>query len=98
MVSHSLLPWLIKDRREAEEGSTFYDHKDKEEKHDRQGLLFAERELRRIKNDLATEKPHTNRAAILRWQASGQEEQVEFWRGKIYLLDKVIAETQRRGT
>ena len=95
-VSKSLLPWLIKDRREAETGASFYNSATGKNEHDRQGLEHAERELRRIKTDLASAKEGTNRAAILSWQMTGQEEQVEFWRGKMYLLDKVIAATQGR--
>lgn len=102
-VSKSLLPWLIKDRREAEEGATFYNSATGKDEHDRQGLQHAERELRRIKSDLALSAKtrdegdrESSRTAILRWQATGQEEQVEFWRGKVYLLDKVIAVTQGR--
>ncbi len=94
VVSRDLLPWLKKDRREAEVGAmvkaTGKDGKT-ETTHNKEGLEHAERELRRIQNDLATEKPDSNRAAILRWQAEGMADRVEFWRGKMYLLDKVIA-------
>lgn len=95
-VSRHLLPWLIKDRREAETGSTFYNSETKQHDHDRQGLEFAERELRRIKSDLATEKPDSQRAIILSRQAEGQQERVDFWRGKCYLLDKIIEETKKQ--
>lgn len=91
-VSKDLLPWLLKDRKQAEEGTMFFNVKEGRDEHDKQGLDYAERELRRIKADLATEKsPDTNRAVILAHQARGQQEQVDFWRGKIYLLDKTIA-------
>lgn len=98
VVSRELLPWLKKDRREAEVGTTFFNVKEGRDEHDKQGLEYAERELRRIKADLDMESKkrapgdrETDRTAILRWQAEGVADQVEFWRGKMYLLDKVIA-------
>lgn len=94
VVSRELLPWLKKDRREAEVGAmvraTNKDGKT-ETTHNKEGLEYAERELRRIHSDLAGEKPDSDRATILRWQAEGMADRVEFWRGKIYLLDKIIA-------
>lgn len=94
VVSRELLPWLKKDRREAEEGAmvkaTNKDGK-MEVMHNGEGLEKAERDLRRITSDLANEKPESDRAAILRWQAEGMADRVEFWRGKIYLLDKIMA-------
>lgn len=96
VVSKTLLPWLLKDRREAEEGSTFFNVKEGKDEHDKQGLKAAERELRRIKSDLATEKPDSQRALILARQAEGMAERVEAWAGKIYLLDRVISATQGR--
>lgn len=96
IVPKALLPWLRKDRREAEEGGTFYDSQSKAHVHDRSGLVYAERELRRLTADLASAEPTSDRAAILRHQLAGQEEQVEFWRGKVYLLDRVIAATEGR--
>jgi hypothetical protein len=94
VVSRDLLPWLKKDRREAEVGAmvraTNKDGKT-ETTHNKEGLEHAERELRRIQSDLASERSDTDRAAILRWQAEGMQDRVEFWRGKMYLLDKIIA-------
>lgn len=94
VVSKELVPWLVKDRREAETGGTFYNSATGKHEHDRQGLEYAERELRRINSDLALsvkQGDESDRTQILRHQAKGQEEQVGFWRGKVYLLDKVIA-------
>lgn len=93
-VPKDLLPWLVKDRREAEEGGTFYNSATKVHEHDRSGLHYAERELRRIQTDLAEAKPESDRAAILRHQEEGMQQRVVFWRGKCYLLDKVIAATR----
>lgn len=94
VVSRELLPWLKKDRREAETGAmvkaTNNDGKT-ELTHNKEGLEYAERELRRIKGDLASETPGTDRAIILSHQAEGMADRVEFWRGKMYLLDKMIA-------
>lgn len=99
VVSKSLLPWLKKDRREAEEGAmvkaTNKDGK-MEIAHNGEGLERAERDLRRIKGDLAAETPGSDRSIILARQAEGMAERVEAWQGKIYLLDKVIAATQGR--
>lgn len=96
VVSKTLLPWLLKDRREAEMGSSFFNVKEGKDEHDKAGLQHAERELRRIRSDLATEKPDSQRAQILAHQARGMAERVEAWSGKIYLLDKVISATQGR--
>lgn len=93
-VPRDLLPWLKKDRREAETGGTFWNVKEGRDEHDKQGLHHAEREVRRIKSALDDEDPATDRAAILSHQLDGQEQQVEAWRGKCYLLDKVIAATE----
>lgn len=96
-ASPALLPWYRKDRREAETGGTFWDSKDGKDCHDRQGLDYARRELRRIQADLATEKPlglgdaPNHRHAILTIMAAKQQAAVEFWEGKCYLLDRVIA-------
>lgn len=95
-ISKDLLPWLIRDRREAEVGSgnTCYNPETKEYEPDKQNLNYAERELRRIKTDLANAAPGSNRAAILALQVSGQEKTVQFYRGKCHLLDRVIAATK----
>ena len=93
-IPKHLLPWLLKDRREAVDGSTFYNTQTKEHQHDRMGLTYAERELRRIKVELEQPSNSADRNAILALQFQGQEASVEFWRGKIYLLDKMIAAAQ----
>lgn len=101
VVPRELLPWLKKDRREAETGAmvraTNNDGKT-ELTHNKEGLEYAERELRRIKADLAGEKSGTDRHVILSRQVEGMMERVEFWRGKMYLLDKIIEATQRSET
>lgn len=94
-VPKHLLAWLTKDCKEAEEGTSFFNVKEGRDEHDKSGLDYAERELRRIRGDLASEKPGSDRAIILGRQELGQQERVEFWKGKIYLLDRVIEETQR---
>lgn len=99
VVRKDLLPWLIKDRRQAEVGAMIkVTNKDgkTETTHNKEGLEYAERELRRIVTALNGEPHGTDRHTILSNQKEGQEERVSFWRGKIYLLDKTISETQRR--
>ncbi len=96
-VSKDLLPWLVKDRREAEEGAmvkaTNKDGKT-ETTHNKEGLHHAERELRRIQSALAEAQPQSDRATILRKQEDGMQQRVDFWRGKCHLLDRVIAATK----
>lgn len=94
VVPRHLLPWLIKDRKEAEVGTTYYNSETKQHDHDRSGLDYAERELRRIAADLRTPGNSADRNAILSHQLDGQQQRVDFWRGKIALLDRVIAATQ----
>lgn len=103
VVSKDLLPWLLKDRREAVEGSSFWNAAEGKDQHDRMGLTYAQRELRRIESDLASEKPlpgggQSERAAILTIQRNQQAAFVRFWEGKCYLLDKVIEATRARDT
>ncbi len=90
VVHPSLLPWLRKERVAAVEGSTYWNGK--EDTHDRMGLTYAQRELRRIESDLADAKD--DRAAILAIQQTQQRIFVQFWEGKMALLDRIIAATE----
>src|SRR6185295_15128687 len=99
VVDPSLLPWLLKDRQEAIDGTTFWNAAEGKDQHDRQGLTYAQRELRRLQSDLAAEEnpnhPPTNRCAILRIMVTQQECAVRFWEGKCYLLDRVIENARK---
>lgn len=98
LVDPSLLPWLRKDRREAETGA-FRTAIDKDGKqttsHDRQGLEHAQKEARRIERDLAAAIPGSNRAAILAIQQVQAACAVQFWQGKMALLDRAIAAAEK---
>ena len=92
-VTKDKLPWLKRDRREAEEGLTRQVTNENGERvieHDRMGLDHARKELRRIQADLAAATT-PNRQSILRIMVTQQEAAVRFWEGKMYLLDRVIA-------
>lgn len=93
VVSRDLLPWLIKDRREAETGAFYWDTKKGELVPDGSGLEHAEKDVRQ-----ATAKLEGNLSADMRaiWelQLAGARGKAEFYRGKMYLLDKVIAATK----
>lgn len=92
-IPKHLLPWLKKDRKEAVEG---VHHKDSTGQmiHDGSGLEKAEQDLRKVQTDLLAKGNSKDRQAILEMQKIGAEINVQFYQGKIYLLDKVIATTE----
>lgn len=94
VVSRDLLPWLKKDRREAMEGAMVKatDKEGTKIVHNGEGLKCAERDVRRSTSALATA---TDPKAIefLKIQLGTAEGKAGFYRGKIYLLDKIIAAT-----
>ncbi len=98
VVSKSLLPWLLKDRREAVEGAmakvTKKDGK-METMHNGEGLDRADRDVRRLKSALE-EETKSEVVEFLTAQLCGAENKAAFYRGKIYLLDKVIEATKGR--
>lgn len=87
--------WFQRDRREAAEGTMVWSTKDGKEVHDGSGLEKARQELRRLTADLAAETnpnhPPTSRAQVLTILVEQQGYLVQFWTGKIALLDRLIA-------
>lgn len=84
-----LIPWLQNDMREAIEGTFVKDHKGNPE-HDGQGLDKAEKYLKTTQALLKSEADEKN-IAFIKVQLANAQNKVEFYRGKIYLLDKLIA-------
>lgn len=93
IIRPDLLPWLIKDRAEAVEGGYMWDVKTSKQVHDGSGLQKAEQSLRAAKKAL-TETDDPKAVEFLKGQLHSAEGKAEFYAGKIYLLDKVIAATQ----
>lgn len=95
VVSKDLLPWLIKDRREAIDGVYLQDSK-LGRVHDGSGLDKAKQSLRRAKSMLAEITPETDPKTriFLESQLAAAEGKTSFYRGKVYLMDKIIAATQ----
>ncbi len=89
-VSRELLPWLIKDRREAVEGVWGKDSNGKPA-HDGSGLDKAKRSLRAAETGLSEGPTDAKVLRFLTEQVSTARGKVAFYEGKIYLLDKVIA-------
>ena len=92
-VPKHLMPWIHKDRREAMEGTgiVYIDSKTGEASPDVNHLAHAEKEIRKAKNALAAKDNSPDRAAILRLQLAQAETKAEFYRGKIRILDRIIA-------
>ncbi len=90
VVSPGLLPWLKKDLETAHVGCMVSDKKTGEPVHDRSGLDFAVNELKGLEAK-ARETKNAELAAIYSIQVGWAQKKVEFWRGKIYLLEKIIA-------
>lgn len=90
-VPKHLMPWIVRDRREAVEGSMVKD-KDGKMVHNGEGLDRAEKSLKQIKAALASNpKEDYLVARFLEEQFATANGKVEFYRGKIYLLDKIIS-------
>ncbi len=89
-IAAHLAPWLAKDRREAVEGAMQKDSTGKIV-HDGSGLEKAERSLRSAQAALksATDEKEI---AFLQYQCGMAQSKVEFYTGKIHLLDKMIAQ------
>lgn len=96
IVPKHLLPWLIKDRKNAIEGSMEWNSKEKKLMHDGSGLEKAEQSLRAATHALADNPSDPVVREFLEFQKGAAEGKVAFYSGKVYLLDKLIAETQRR--
>ncbi len=89
-VSAHLLPWLIKDRREAIEGGYGKDSTGKVV-HDGTGLDRAQKSLRQAEAALAAKPDDPKTLTFLEEQLAIAKGKVGFYTGKLYLLDKVIA-------
>lgn len=87
--------WFQRDRREAVEGTMVWSAKEGKQVHDGTGLEKAQQELRRLRAALAEEHnpnhPPTGRYQVLTIMVQQQELAVQFWEGKIALLDRYIA-------
>lgn len=97
VVSRDLLPWLLKDRKEALEGSMAKSQNKKGEirmVHDGFGLDKAEKSLRQAEAGLAENPADPKVVKFLNEQVAMAKGKVGFYEGKIYLLDKVIAGIQ----
>lgn len=92
VVSKDLMPWLHKDRREAVDGCMVKDQNGKFG-HDGSGLLKAERSLRTAEAALSANPTDPKVLAFLREQVAIARGKVPFYRGKIYLLDRIIGIT-----
>ncbi len=90
--------WFQRDRREALEGSMVWSTKEGKETHDGSGLEKAQQDLRRLRADLAAEhNPNhspTSRYQVLAIMVEQQGYLVQFYEGKIALLDRLIAAAQ----
>ncbi len=84
--------WFKADRQYAVEGGMRYDPKEKVHEPDGMGLEHAQRELKRIERDHETATG--DRRAILAIMLTQQRYAVQFWQGKIALLDRLIAAAQ----
>jgi hypothetical protein len=91
-VPKHLMPWLLKDRREAVEGC-YVRRPGEVLELDGSGLEKAERNVRQLESQLAGPSLSVDMQAILRVQLEGARGAVEFWRGKVYLLDRIIGRT-----
>ncbi len=82
--------WFKADRQDAIDGAMRYNPETKQHESNGQGLTYAERELARLERDhaAATEGP---RKDILSMLVTQQRYAVQFWTGKIALLDRLIA-------
>lgn len=94
VVSRELLPWLLKDRREAEEGSHLWDTKAGKDVHDGSGLRKARQSLKAATNALADSPTDPKVLAFLTEQRGAAAGKVAFYEGKCHLLDRIIAATK----
>lgn len=90
IVPKHLMPWLIRDRREAQEGAFVKDSSGKT-MHDGAGLDKAQKALRQVEIALTTKQTDAKIIEFLQEQLATAKGKVEFYSGKIYLLDKIIA-------
>lgn len=91
VVPKHLMPWILKDRREAMEGAMVKDTAGKVV-HDGAGLEKARKSLRQVEAALAEKQSDAKVAEFLEEQLATARGKVEFYTGKIHLLDRVIAE------
>lgn len=84
------LPYLLRDRKEAVEGGMRYNPETKEQEHNGEGELHARAMLKRLENRLQGDISD-NLRAILTIQLAQQRVAVQFWEGKLWLLDQMIA-------
>ncbi len=82
--------WFKADRQDAIDGAMRFNPHSKQLEHNGLGLDYAQRELDRLVRDYAaaTEGPRKDILSILLTQ---QRYAVQFWTGKIALLDRLIA-------
>ncbi len=93
VYNREVIPWFKADRQNAIDGKMRYNPDSKQNEHDGQGLDYAQRELDRLERDhaAADEGPRKEILSILLTQ---QRYAVQFWTGKIALLDRLIAAAQ----
>jgi len=93
-VPENLLPWLLRDKKEALEGCTVKDSKGNLV-HDGSGLERAKQSLHVAEGKLA--EGHTDAKIInfLREQRGMAQGKVDFYTGKLYLMDKIIEQTRK---
>lgn len=93
VFNREAVQWLRADRKDAVEGAMRFDPKEKVWEHNGQGLDHAVKELKRLERDL--EIASGTRRDILAIMVKQQRCTVQFWEGKIWLLDQMIAAAQK---
>lgn len=98
VIRPDLLPWLIKDRREAEEGCMVYNAKDQKLVHDGSGLTKAKQAMRAAEAlaeaNAEKMKADPEVATFIERQVSTAQDKFQFYTGKVHLLDRIITATK----
>lgn len=92
VYNREAIHWFQRDRKDAVEGAMRYNPETKQEEHNGQGLDYAVKELKRLERDLGDATG--TRRDVLTIMVGQQRLAVQFWEGKIALLDRLIAAAQ----
>lgn len=87
--NRAALPYLLRDRKECVEGGMRYNPETKADEHNGEGIDHARDMLKRIENRLQGDVSD-NLRAILNVQLVQQRRSVQFWEGKLWMLDQMI--------